>query len=158
MRWNCPSKKEKGWMHILKTLGEMQAKDWLTLSVSVIALAVAIFSFKQKSTEYRLSIRKQVADLIAKLHDLNVEFAKSTSRSKKDDLPEAYEGHITDQRRFNVRQADYLCDKIPDLISPFEHIILAINFVDIGDGLQAEKHFRLGLQSKLFGIERSVAL
>jgi uncharacterized protein DUF4231 len=38
---------------MLKTLGELQAKDWLTLAASLSALILSIFAFRQKSSESR---------------------------------------------------------------------------------------------------------
>ena len=96
--------------------------------------------------------------MIAKLHDLNVKSAKAGNPHKKLDYPEFYENLINEQRRFSTKQADYLCEQIPDLVSPYEYMALANGFAAVEDAIQAEKYYCLALSPKLSGIERAIAL
>jgi len=132
------------------------AKDWIALMVSGLALALSLLSFRQKSTESRLTLRKQLTDLFEKLTTLNTEFARF--KTNKDNYPPGYPGLLGDQRRFFVRQASFIASQIRTLVSPFEYLLLAGGHDDINDWAQAEHFFQLAISSAADRIDRGIAI
>lgn len=130
-------------------------KDWITFTASAFALFISILSFRQKASESRLALRKQLTDLFEKLTSLNTEFAKF--RADTDDYPPNYPGLLSDQRRFLVRQAAFIASKIRPLVSPFEYLLLAGGHDDINDWSQAEHFFRLAISTASDAIDRGIA-
>lgn len=134
----------------------LQAKDWITLTVSACAFIVSVLSYYQKAGESRLALRKQLTDLFEKLTAINTEFAMY--RAKKDEYPAGYPGLLGDQRRFLVRQAAFIATKIRHLVSPFEYLLLAGGHDDINDWSQAERYFELAISTSSDPIDRGIAI
>jgi tetratricopeptide (TPR) repeat protein len=131
---------------------------YIALAASTIAFLISIFAALQKLSEYRLAIRKQLTDYISKLHELNIEQAKSKAPKKRDDYPEHFERLVTDQRRFLARQAEYMARKITGLVTPYELMVIAISLDQIDDLALAEQYFQKALAKRLDQFERTIVL
>lgn len=119
-----------------------QFKDLVTLSFSFFAFVVSAWTFLQKRGETKIAIRKQLTDAIEKLHDINVESSKANDKKLCEQYPNNIDRLLSDQKRFLVRQAKYLAEQIPNLVSPYEEMVIAIFLDDIDDSLESEKWFR----------------
>src|SRR5262249_2040551 len=64
---------------------------------------------------------------------------------KREEYPPNYLGLIADQRRFLVRQAEFVSRKIGGLVSPYEYLVIAGAFDAGGDTEQAERFFGRGI-------------
>lgn len=146
----------QAWLKITEFASKLEAKDWITLTFSAFALLISVLSFLQKSKDSRLALRKQLTDLCEKLTLLNTEAAKF--EAKPNDYPSGYTGMLNDQRRFFVRQAAFIADEIPDLVSPFEYLLIAGGLDDINDWGQAEEFFRLAKSTATNSIDRGLAM
>ncbi|MBD8544442.1 tetratricopeptide repeat protein [Oxalobacteraceae sp. CFBP 8761] len=130
-------------------------KDWITLTASLAALVVSIISYRQKSNEGRLALRKQLTDLIEKLIEVNTKYA--TFRLKPTDFPASMAGHLNDQRRFLVRQANFLAQHLETLVSPYEHLVLAGAYDEINDLIQAESYYQRAIGSSEDPFDKGMA-
>jgi hypothetical protein len=101
-------------------------RDYIaTSAATTIVFIIGLFTFTQKRTEFKSTLRKQLTDYIAKIHDLNVEQGKSRAANKKDDYPPDFNRLIMDQNRFVTRQMDYLANTISNMVTPYEWMVLA---------------------------------
>ncbi len=103
----------------------------------------------RKKGEAKGAIRKQLTDIIEKLHDVNIENAKANDKKLGEQYPRNYGRLLSDQRRFLVRQAKYNAEQIPKLVSPYELMVIAVGLEEIDDAPEAEKWFRKAV-SKAF--------
>jgi tetratricopeptide (TPR) repeat protein len=129
-------------------------RDYIGTSAATAVFMIGLFMFTQKRTGSKTTLREQLTDYIAKIHDLNVEqeksraankkgdYEKSRAANKKGDYPPDFNRLIMDQKRFVTRQMDYLANKIPNMVSSYEWMALANLLDDIGDLAQAEKYFK----------------
>ena len=117
-------------------------RDYIGTSAATAVFMICLFMFTQKRTGFKSTLREQLTDYIAKIHDLNVEQEKSRAANKKGDYPPDFNRLIMDQKRFVTRQMDYLANKIPNMVTPYEWMALANSLDDIGDLAQAEKYFK----------------
>jgi tetratricopeptide (TPR) repeat protein len=117
-------------------------RDYIATSAATIVFIIGLFTFTQKRTEFKSTLRKQLTEYIAKIHELNIEQGKSRAPNKKGDYPADFNRLIMDQKRFLARQMDYLANKIPNIVTPYEWMVLATSLDDIGDLAQAEKYFK----------------
>ena len=62
-------------------------RDYIATSAATVVFIIGLFTFTQKRTELKSTLRKQLSDNIAKIHDLNVEQGKSRAVNKKGDYP-----------------------------------------------------------------------
>lgn len=116
-------------------------KDAATLIFSFAAFIISAWTFLQKRGEAKSALRKQLTDMIEKLHDLNVENAKSNDEKLGLQYPKHFGRLLSDQRRFLVRQAKYIGEQIPNLVSPYELMVIAIGLDEIDDAPEAKKWF-----------------
>jgi hypothetical protein len=134
-------------------------KDWITLTASLLAILLSILSFRQRTGEGRLALRKQLTDLLEKLTELNTEIAKFRHlRSKKDEYPPNYDRLLNDQRRFLVRQAAFVASQIKDMISPYEYLVMAGAFDGVDDAFQAERYYQLATSNADDPLDRGIAV
>jgi len=137
---------------------KFEPKDWITLSASAIAILLSVLSFRQKSGEGRLALRKQLTDILEKLTELNMEIAKfAYFRLEKSDYPPNYGRLLNDQRRFLVRQASFVASKIKDIVSPYEYLVIAGAFDGVDDVSQAEHYFQLAISNSTDLLDRGIA-
>jgi hypothetical protein len=84
-----------------------------------------------------------LTEVLEKISTLNLEFAKIPENGQSPSgLTAGMRGHIADQRRLLVRQAAYLATLIPELVNPFEYLVVAGCFADIDAVDEAEIFFR----------------
>jgi hypothetical protein len=119
----------------------------VTIVISIIALSVSVltayFNSRQKKFETQRTLRNQLTEVLGKIATLNLELAKIPQEGQSaSGLTAGMRGHLVDQKRLLVRQANYITDQIPELVNPFEYLIIAGGFVDIDDTYQAEEFFR----------------
>ena len=141
---------------LLDFFSDLQSKDWITLVASLLALSVSLLSYKQKSNEGRLALRKQLTDLFEKLTELNTETAMY--RLKERDYPTNYSGLLNDKRRFLVRQANFLVNHLGDLVSPYEYLLIAGAYDEINDTFQAEAYFGRAIGSSSDSLDKGIAV
>jgi hypothetical protein len=141
-------------------LKHLDPKEWLTLAVSFSALAVSFLSFRQRATETTLGLRKQLTELLEKLTTLNKEeavfrYLRDTPKGKE--YPPGYVGLLNDQRRFFVRQAEFVSRRVKKFVSPYEYLVLAGAFAAIDDTVQAERFFEKAAKAPDL-VDRSIAI
>ena len=137
---------------ILTTAG----KDFASVLISIFALIVAAMSFYQKSHEAKGGLRKQLTEVIEKIHDTNVENVKANDEKFRKEYPANYGRLLSDKRRFLVRQAKYIADQIPRFVSPYERGLIAQAFEDIDDVPEAKKWFLEAVKSSPTGFDRLI--
>jgi hypothetical protein len=135
-----------------------EAKDWITFFASLAAFVMSLLSFFQKTREGQQSLRKQLTEVLQKLSDFNIEVAKFNSLPDKTAYPPNFRGLISDQRRFLTRQAAYFSERIPDLVSPYEYLVMAWAFDDTDDVEQADHFFDLASRKQRNKIDQGIAL
>jgi tetratricopeptide (TPR) repeat protein len=137
----------------------LENKDVVTLLVSLAAFTISVLGFLQKRSEVKAATRKQLTDIIEKLHALNTEESKANHPALRTSYPENYYSILVDQRRFLVRQARFLADQIPELVSPYEFMVIGQVFDQIDDIYEAERFFALAFSAKgLRDFERIICL
>src|SRR5438093_9575776 len=101
----------------------MAAKDWLTLGVGLLALAISILTFaltfRQRAIENRRALRKSLTDTIAGLTSISLERAKfdlDNIDSIDDQIMTVRRLHNT-QRRYLATHAEFLIGQIPELVT-----------------------------------------
>lgn len=136
----------------------LEPKDWITLLASISALIFSLLTFRQKTGEGQLSLRKQLTELLEKLSSLNTEISKyRNAQSKKDEYPPNYIGLMNDQRRLLVRQADFVSSKIPKLTATYECLVIAGAFDGVDQTELAEKYFELAISTEQ-AVEKGIAV
>jgi hypothetical protein len=139
---------------------QLQAKDWITLVASLSAVTFSALSYWQRSSAGKLILRKQLTDAIERLTDINADVAKyhAFSREKREsDFPPNYVSLLNSQRRFIVRQAEFLSRRIRSLVSPYEYLLIASAFDSLNESMRAEEFFRRASDTTE-AIDRGIAL
>jgi hypothetical protein len=143
---------------LLKFVADLEPKDWLTLVGTVVALIVSTFSLFQKRAESRLTLRKQLSDILSKLSEVNLEIAKARLVEEQSRTPDRTVGYLSDQRRYLVRQAAYLADKLGNEISTYEFLTIAWPFDGSDDTCEAERYFRRATEEQGDAVGHGLAL
>jgi transcriptional antiterminator len=83
----------------------------LTIGISLIALTVSILTAylnsRQKKFETQRTLRNQLTEILGKISTLNLELAKIPQQGQSaSGLTADMRGHIIDQKRLLVRQAN----------------------------------------------------
>jgi tetratricopeptide (TPR) repeat protein len=133
-------------------------KDVVTLALSALALAVALFSYFQKKAESTQGLRKRLTDVLKELSDLNLKDATFRSLEKKEGYPPNYIGLLADQRRFFVREGALLSDSLGTRVSPHEKNLIAQTFDNMDYIEDADRFFRSAAENSPPGIERGLAM
>jgi hypothetical protein len=120
-------------------------KELITLAASGLAVIVSIASYRQKAGEGKIALRKQLAEVLEKLSDQRLEQIKFSAlpEVERERYPKDYHIFFQERRRFFVRQGVYLVEKIPELVSPFEYLLLAGDLDRIGEDDQAQSYYIL---------------
>jgi len=91
-----------------------ESKDFLTLSLSLVALIVSLGTFLLRKQEIHRTIRNQLLDLFSKLTSIREEIDK-VSKENVDRLDESELGVELDklglQKNYLAEQAEYLISK-----------------------------------------------
>jgi tetratricopeptide (TPR) repeat protein len=125
---------------------EASAKDVATIAVSTLAFGISVLTLSQKTNESKVGLRKQLTDILEKLHETNVENTKANDPNFRSSYPQNYGRLISDRRRFLVRQAKYISEQIPILVSPYEMMFIAVGLEDIDDASEADKWFQRAIR------------
>lgn len=131
-------------------------KDWITLIFSAAAFGVSVLGYVSKTRDTRLSLRKQLTEVLEKITDLNLEADTFRSLKTKDGYPPNFLRLISDQRRFLVREAAYISREISDLVSPYEYSLIAMSFDAIDDVGRAEDFFLLAIKRAQDALDRGI--
>jgi len=117
----------------------MDPKDYIAIGAAVISscsLAVSYITWRQKSSEAERAIRNQITDVIGKLDAVFAEWDKLNFENP-DKRSEPYfvgrRSFLNGQKRFLAKQALYLMDHVPHLVTDFEYNRVADAFCSIGD-------------------------
>lgn len=141
-----------------RVFGDLEPKDWITLCSALAAFVISALSYFSKSKENRLSLRKQLTDVLEKITELNLEAVRSRGSGENEGYPEEYRRLLNDQRRFLVRQAAHLIGEISYLVSPYEYGLTANAFQAIDEVDQAEKFFNLAVKRAKSRLDRGIIL
>src|SRR5262249_34860779 len=118
-------------------------------------------TYFQRSWETKLALRRQLNDILQKLTDLNTETSKyralvNTPRGAE--YPPNYLSLVNDQRRFLVRQAAFIVQRVSRMVSPYEYLVIAGAFDGIDDTYEAEAFFEQAVRKAANRIERGIAI
>ncbi|MDM8530455.1 hypothetical protein QUF63_04735 [Anaerolineales bacterium HSG25] len=129
----------------------MTTNDWLTISISGIALMFSVLttviSLRQRSLDVQRNVRDQLSNIINELHTTFVEKQKlkPSFQPNKNLTPEESNRlrRIRNKNRFLVRQAVFLIEQLPmKLVSDMEYAEVAIALDTIGNIPQAELYWK----------------
>lgn len=134
-----------------------QAKDWLTLIGTVVALLFSLLTYFQKRSESIWSNRKQLSEEVARLTELNIELAKFRASPEESKLPQNYPILLNDQRRYLVRHAVDLANQIGASVSTHEHLTIAWALDLVDDVASAKIHFERAINKRTDYIENGLA-
>jgi tetratricopeptide (TPR) repeat protein len=127
----------------------MVFKDYLALTLSVIAVVVSVvaflLTFRQRASENRRGIRKALTETIADLTSVSLERAKldRENPSSMDDKVVGLRRLYNNQRRYLANHAEFLIGQIPDLVTDIDYNALAFAFDAIGDPNKAKRYWEL---------------
>lgn len=133
---------------MFESFRHLEPKDWVTLIGTAIALIFSTASLLQKHFEGKLAVRKQLSDILIKLSELNLLITKARVSEEETGKPDRTVGPLSDQRRYLVRQAAFLADRLGDDVSTYEYLMIAAAFDAADDTWQAESYFRRATTTK----------
>lgn len=146
---------------ITSTFAGFERRDWLTLFASSAALSISLLTFVQRSRAGHMALRKQLTDLLQKLTDLTLQadtYRALEGKPRFEEFPRNYLTLLNDQRRFLVRQAEFIAREIGALVSPYEYLLIAGAFTAVDDATQAERYYRKAVASAGTPLDRGIAL
>lgn len=130
----------------LNAWNKAEPKDLITFGASMAAIFISTMTYFQRASEAKSGSRKHLTDIIEKLHETNVEQAKWRDKDLRKEFPRDYDRLIGDRRRFLVRQAKYLVEQVPGLVSPYERGLVAMGLESIDDTTEANEWFRAAIK------------
>src|SRR4051794_1230630 len=119
-------------------LGTLGPHDWLALTGTVVALVITTSEACRREARFA----KQLSDVLAKLSDLNYSITRVRLTEEETHRPDRSIGPLNDQRRYLVRQAAFLADKLEAEVSTYELLMIASAFDSADDRWQTERYFR----------------
>ena len=130
----------------------MDTKDYISLSLSslafVLSLSATAISLHQKKYETERTLRSQLTDAIGKLNAAFEAVEKLRSENTDDwntsrivNFRSFYNG----QKLFYARQALYVAEQIPNLVTDVEYNSIARTFGDLDDDDSASKYYELAI-------------
>jgi tetratricopeptide (TPR) repeat protein len=122
----------------------MDASNYISLVAAAISICSFVYSWHQKSSESNRTARTQLTDLISKLDSVFAEFDKLMFENADKSADPYFVGRrsfLNGQKRFLARQAVYLMDQIPDLVTDFEYNRVADAFSSVGDYRLSDKYY-----------------
>ena len=131
-------------------------KDWITLVTSVAALIFSLLSYFQKSGDSKTALRKQLSDTLKEITEINTKDATFRFSKKKEDYPPNYIGLLNDQRRYLVRQAGWITDRIGRLVTPFDRVMIAGTFGNMDYPDEAERFYKSAMKMKQSPVDKSL--
>src|SRR6266481_3523677 len=131
----------------------MEPRDYIAIGAALIStcsLTVSYITWRQKSSEAERTIRGQITDVIGKLDAVFAEWDKlifENAEKKSDPYFVGRRSFLNGQKRFLARQALYLMDYVPDLVTDFEYNRVADAFCSIGDYDQANDLYKQSIEA-----------
>lgn len=146
---------------IAATFASFERRDWLTLFASAAALSVSLLTYVQRSRAGHMALRKQLTDLLQKLADLTLQadtYRALEGKPRFEEFPRNYLVLLNDQRRFLVRQAEFIAREIGGLVSPYEYLLIAAAFTAVEDMAQAERYYQKAVNRAATPLDRGISL
>lgn len=130
----------------------MQTKDFIMLTISLVAfvfsIASFIISYKQKTAENIRGIRKALSEAIGQLTEISLAFTQlNGSEHKGTEHGMQLRRLYNSQRSHWANQAEYLISQSPSVANRVDYNILAVSFDSVGDYERAQMHWKNCLQS-----------
>jgi len=131
----------------------MDPKDYIAIGAALISacsLTVSYITWRQKSSEAERTVRNQITDVIGKLDAVFAEWDKlnfENADKRSDPYFVGRRSFLNGQKRFLARQALYLMDYVPHLVTDFEYNRVADAFCSIGDFDQANALYIQAIES-----------
>jgi len=141
----------------------MEPKDYLTLAVGSVALAISIASliltFRQRAQENQRGVRKTLTETLGQLSEVGMSFAKLDAEhpEQTDQIVNLRRMHNT-QRRYLANHAEYLVRQIPDLATDIDYNMLAQAFRSIGDYDKVQQYWDLCVAKSESSVIRAMNL
>jgi tetratricopeptide (TPR) repeat protein len=130
----------------------MEPKDYISISISAIAVLIALTSFVlssyRKANDDRRALRASLNDVIAKIFSVGIEHAKYVQQNPnwaKTDLTLSVTRLLTAQLNSYARLADYIIPKIKGLVSDVELATVADAFAGTGDYAEASAYWKIAI-------------
>lgn len=141
----------------------MDIKDYLTVSISSLALVVSAISlvvtFRQRAQENQRGVRKTLSETLGQLVEVSMSFAKLDAEhpEQTDQIVSLRRMHNT-QRRYLANHAEYLVEQIPGLATDIDYNLLAQAFRAIGDYDKVQKYWELCVAKSESNVIRAMNL
>ncbi|WP_132055688.1 hypothetical protein [Pseudocnuella soli] len=117
-------------------------KNVLTAIGIVLTIIFGIYTVRQKRRDRLITIRNKLTDILEKLANLNMDNAKYQVSKAKDQLPDNYNGLLSDYRRVYVTHASNFVSQLPNSMTySHELSLIAQAFSSIDDLGNAELYF-----------------
>lgn len=140
----------------------LSAKDRVTLSLSTLALTLSLFatgwSILQGRYEQQRLLRSQLSEVLMRIVSTDVEQMKLPHDLKDQAYVQNISNALGYQHNFLLRQAMFLADQIPALVTDVEYNTIAVGNQSSGDFLNAEKYFKRSIDVAPNAQYQSVAL
>jgi tetratricopeptide (TPR) repeat protein len=133
-------------------------KDSTPLVASLLALIFSFISYRQKSSDSKIVLRKQLLDTLKEIADLNIKEATFRDSLKKEEYPKNYVGLLNDQRRYLVRGAAWIADRLGGMVNPFDKVMIAGTFGNMEYPDEAERFFKSAVNMKQSPVELGITL
>lgn len=128
-------------------LQDLPSKDLFTLLFSLAAFVISLIGLRRSSIERDRVFRSTLTDVLNKLMDSNIEFAKLQHDYASDQIYTNFIGSIFSQRNgFLVDQATYIASRIPTLVRTYELNTLATAHANQANFAEAEAHYKKAIQ------------
>lgn len=125
----------------------MAIKDLITLSISVAAFIVSLMAttitLRQKKYDVQRLLRQQITDVVGKLITIATEREKLVHEYEKNEYAPyaiAMDRMLNHQNNSFARQALYLINQVPSLVSDVEYLTVSDALNLLGDVAQAEEY------------------
>lgn len=142
----------------------METKDIIAILISILAfvlsLAATIISIVRGKYEKERAIKKEITDTLEKIVSTSLDVAKIYHESAEKD-PSYYQtvvSILSQQNTFLLRQATYLADQVPDLVTFIEYNTIAAATANSGDFMSADKLYKKAIDVSPNNYYRSLAL
>jgi tetratricopeptide (TPR) repeat protein len=131
----------------------METKDYFTLALSssafILSLITTIITLKQKKYEIERGLRQQITDVISKLNTVfeQENRLENEAQSSNPRYAANMRSFFNGQKQFFARQAVYLINQLPALVSEAEYNAVARAFEAVADYEQADYYYRKALEA-----------
>lgn len=134
---------------------QMEAKDYITIGISSIAVAISFFSiwlsWNQKKNETERSIRKDLSGILEEITKTNIDLRKLSMRPDEQqsesiiNLRRLY----TSQKQILLIHAAYLAEKYNSIVTDVDSRIIAMTLADSGEVDNADMHWNRAIEKSI---------